>query len=310
MKLLNINNLIEIKTGTNNRVFKGEYKNKVIIIKKFSQNKKSKIKNINEFKFTKIFYKKCNSSVAKPLKISKKYNYAMYEFLKGKKVKKVNNKHIILCAKFINEIQIKNKNQLNLPMAKENCITLNDHVKLVTNKFKKISSLKENKKLYLFIKNKFTPSWLSFKKYFKKIYHNKLNEKISKKNLIISPSDFNFNNMLFNEKKLFFFDFEYSGLDDCKKLICDFICQPDIKISNKQKKIFINELNQKYIIKKNTIEDLIVLHKFKWCLILLNIYVSNKIKKKQFDKNNYSNKSQLKKSINYYNKNKLYKYGN
>ena len=93
-------------------------------------------------------------------------------------------------------------------------------------------------------------------------------------------------------------------------MICDFVCQPDIKINNNQKKLFIKKLNQKYIIKKNIIEDLIVLHKFKWCLILLNIYVSNKIKKKQFDKNNYSNKSQLKKSINYYNKNKLYKYGN
>jgi len=310
MKSFNTKNLIEIKKGTNNRVFKGEYKNKEIVIKKFSNSKNSKNKNFIEFKFTKIFYKSKNSSVAKPLKISKKYNYAIYEFLKGEKIKKVTNKHIKLCAKFINEIQIKNRHLLNLPMARESCLSLKDHIKLVTNKLKKISLVKNNKKLHLFIKNKFTPSWLSFIKNFRLIYRDELNYKVKKKNLIISPSDFNFNNILLYKKKLFFFDFEYSGLDDCRKLICDFVCQPDIKINNNQKKLFIKKLNQKYIIKKNIIEDLIVLHKFKWCLILLNIYVSNKIKKKQFDKNNYSNKSQLKKSINYYNKNKLYKYGN
>ena len=128
--------------------------------------------------------------------------------------------------------------------------------------------------------------------------------------MIISPSDFNFNNILLKDKKLFFFDFEYSGFDDCKKLICDFICQPEASINNKHKNIFIKAIKKRYITQRNTIEDLIILHQFKWCLILLNVYTSNKTKKKLLNKINYSKKSQLKKSINYFNKNKLHKYGN
>ena len=43
----------------------------------------------------------------------------------------------------------------------------------------------------------------------------------------MSPSDFGFHNVIKKDDFLYFIDFEYAGLDDPVKLICDFYCQPD-----------------------------------------------------------------------------------
>ena len=44
---------------------------------------------------------------------------------------------------------------------------------------------------------------------------------VNKKNLILSPCDFHIGNMVFN-KKIYFIDFEYSGLDDPAKIFSIF----------------------------------------------------------------------------------------
>ena len=58
--------------------------------------------------------------------------------------------------------------------------------------------------------------------------------------LILSPSDFGFHNIVKNKKKLYFLDFEYSGFDDPLKLLSDFyvirIIRSPEKINNSLKK--------------------------------------------------------------------------
>ena len=57
---------------------------------------------------------------------------------------------------------------------------------------------------------------------------------------MIISSDFGFHNVINKNNKLFFIDFEYAGLDDPIKLICDFYCQPDQFINLNKKNIFRN----------------------------------------------------------------------
>ena len=74
---------------------------------------------------------------------------------------------------------------------------------------------------------------LVVKRNIQKLYTKKqIYMKLKKKDLILSPSDFGFHNIVKKKQKLYFFDFEYSGVDDPVKLICDYICQPDYKINN------------------------------------------------------------------------------
>ena len=98
--------------------------------------------------------------------------------------------------------------------------------------------------------------------------------------MIISPSDLGFHNIIKSKNKFFFFDFEYAGLDDPIKLICDFYCQPDQNLTSKQKKIFINNtFFRKYSLYKlkKKLNIFLPFHQLKWCCIILNEF-KNKTK--------------------------------
>ena len=86
--------------------------------------------------------------------------------------------------------------------------------------FKKLSIYRNNIKFKKLIK-KINLMFLTLIKegFFKKKYY------VKKKNLILSPCDFHIGNMIFN-KKIYFIDFEYSGLDDPAKIFLYFFLQP------------------------------------------------------------------------------------
>ena len=77
-------------------------------------------------------------------------------------------------------------------------------------------------------------------------------KKIAQNETIISPSDFGFHNMLIG-KKCSFLDFEYAGIDDAAKLICDFICQPDLQLNKKQINFFIKVFTTRIFMKIRTV---------------------------------------------------------
>ena len=72
---------------------------------------------------------------------------------------------------------------------------------------------------------------------------------------------------------MFFLDFEYAGWDDPAKLICDFICQPELPVTQSQCKQFMEELLSELPQPdkvKNRVELLLPVHRLKWSCILLN----------------------------------------
>ena len=123
-----------------------------------------------------------------------------------------------------------------------------------------------------FLLNKVLPKW----NLFKRTYKNDIkNSKIDKKEFILSPSDFTFKNTLNVKSKIFFCDFEYSGLDHPYKLVSDFICQPNTNISSKKKLYALNKF-QNFITFNHKIFNLVLnITKFKWCLIILKALTKN-----------------------------------
>jgi hypothetical protein len=68
-------------------------------------------------------------------------------------------------------------------------------------------------------------------------------------------------------------DFEYAGWDDPAKLICDFICQPELPVSEPQGSEFLEELllavrDSDGV--RRRVQHLLPVHRVKWCCILLN----------------------------------------
>jgi len=313
----NIKKIINSKrfyVGRNNQVWLiSTYKKKYIIkIYPFSK-KNSKSRLIKEVNFLNILEKNKLNSVPKILDINKKKNIAMYTFLPGKKIKKININYINQCADFItkiNSLKITKKFK-KFPYAADSCLSIKDHLFCVDRRIHQFNKLVPKtlleKKVCSFLKHKIFPEWQKVRNEINlKFTNTEIQEKIEKNQLIVSPSDFGFHNIIENKKKLFFFDFEYAGWDDPAKLICDFICQPDFFLKKNYSTRFIKKISlilpKPYQTIRRT-KEIIPVHRIKWCLVLLNEFIKhNKTRRKHAGY--FSNKillNQFKKSQKYFN---------
>lgn len=106
--------------------------------------------------------------------------------------------------------------------------------------------------------------------------------------LIASPSDAGIHNTLALNGKLYFLDFEYSGLDDLAKLACDWTLQPHQPLNPQLEDFFLEDLKLKtqHISLEwvDRYKDLKPILRLKWCLIMLNKHLKNKLDLAQFNK--------------------------
>ncbi len=295
-----------MKEGRNNDLYKFQYKNLKLIIKKYPKRK------LLNFKREKLFYEylsKMNIKNVPEYYFSIKKRLSVFSYLSGKKINKIDNDNIKNSLRFIEKINSKNVGS-KFEFASDGCSSVYDHIQIVSKRIDNFNDLVEknfkNKKIYFFLKKKLNPRFNFEKKLILQNYKKQVKNKFKKNEFILSPSDFGFHNMLIKNKKTYFFDFEYSGMDDASKLFCDYICQPDLQLNDRQidlllKKINIKNKNNHKIMER--IRLLLDIHRIKWCMVMLNIFLMKKnlnIKSKTNLKNiqNY----QLKKSINYFNK--------
>ena len=106
---------------------------------------------------------------------------------------------------------------------------------------------------------------------------------------IASPSDLGVNNLLFNGDRLFFYDFEYAGLDDLSKFFT-FIVHPESPLSESQTNFFLNSLSSEFSDVQLVNKELMILLLY----LLLSGVLLNSLKV------NSLSQSQLEKSINYF----------
>tara|TARA_B110000027_G_C16087479_1_gene286699 strand:+ start:67 stop:903 length:837 start_codon:yes stop_codon:yes gene_type:complete len=259
---------------------------KIIIIKSFSDNERFK----REKYFYDIFQNK-NLNIPKVLNVSKKtISFKRYDFKKVYSQKK-------FFDGLLNFLKKINKEKNYALFAKENLKSYNSLHREVRKRFEKLSKLKIEKKY----RNKMNKIQLYIKKI---LQENHKKVKLKKIKNIISQSDIGFHNCAVFNNKIFFYDFEYSGLDHPFKLICDTYYQPEKKVDKSHILIFIKSLEKRFKFKlpKNfsIFERLL---KVKMMLIILNIFVLSNISKKsksiEFKKINKLKSERLNKAFKY-----------
>ena len=250
---------------TNNFI---KYKKKYVE-KFYSQNERMKRE--------KYFYSKFeNKKLQIPEVISVLKNRII---LKKYKFKKINSEKLFLDS-LLNFIIETNKEKNYKYKAKEYLISYKHLFNQVENRFKKIDKI--------VIEDKYIDKMNKIKKYIKKLINKQFtNIKMQPSTKIISQSDIGYHNCGVYKKKIIFYDFEYAGLDNPIKLICDVYYQPEKNISKKNILIFIKKLENNFNFKlKKSFLNFEKLLKVKMMLIILNIFTNSNIYRvsKKFDK--------------------------
>ena len=124
--------------------------------------------------------------------------------------------------------------------------------------------------------------------------------------MVPSPSDIGFHNILVMTQGLGFVDFEYAGIDDAAKMLCDFLCQPSLPVPaeflKEMRPLFGGDARAGREIYARA-EDVLVLHRIKWCCILLNVFDTADAERRLFSGSAAEVRAlremQLKKCVNY-----------
>ncbi len=165
----------------------------------------------------------------------------------------------------------------NIGFASDAYLSIHSHIENINQKLnilKTIQHLNPNlleKKILSLWKNVQEQTALSCKK-----YNIDMKQNLPAEKLLLSQSDVGFHNILYNNSQnISFIDFEYFGLDDPAKLICDFLLQPKIPLSTHLQKIalhyFYTYLSFEYakeVLNRSRILFYVIA--FKWCIIMLN----------------------------------------
>jgi hypothetical protein len=300
---LKIKKIKKIKGQKNSQVFKVvTNKNKELLLKYYPDPKNDKVnRSENEFNSLKLI-RNISTEVPKSILLNTSLNFALYEFIKGKKINKIKSDDIYNILKFIRKIQkIKNTKNTLIKNAKESCLSINDLIIQINNRYAKLLEVNiKNKNIKL---KKFLHEFNSVKD---NIY-NLIYKNFSKKNIlnklpnhqqIIHPADFGFHNSIKSNTKIYFIDFEYLGFDDPVKLICDFYWHPAMKLDKNISKLWLHESLKVFNYKNISVKLQFLLNAYglRWSLIILNDFVNNY----QNDIQNVSDKYyniQLKKSF-------------
>ena len=110
---------------------------------------------------------------------------------------------------------------------------------------------------------------------------------ISREERTLSPSDFGFHNALRRPNgELVFLDFEYFGWDDPAKMIADFLLHPAMEIGSSLRATFLTGVLdgfEDYPALDDRVRLVFPLFALKWCLILLNEFVPERLARRSFD---------------------------
>jgi len=264
--------LKKINSGTNNEIYLIQINLKKFILKVYKNTK-------HKISFSKDLFFLQNTKDTKQTPVvryhDEKLRFIIMDYIRGKKLKKITFNDIKKLVLFIYKIQPKILNyekikDKKIKFATDKISNINDifnDIKLRINKTDQILKL-NNKNLELINIHLF------LKKFFKKLKLKIKKLKINinqKKYYCLSPSDFNVRNILISSKKHHFIDFEYSGIDNCFKLVLDFFSQPEIFIKEEKRKFMLIEFSKIFEnLHKDFDDSLINLNNIKWFYIILN----------------------------------------
>tara|TARA_R110001592_G_scaffold175466_1_gene414599 strand:- start:20277 stop:21332 length:1056 start_codon:yes stop_codon:yes gene_type:complete len=277
-----------VASGANNRAYHVSTNNGDFFLKAFSKHSPSSAKKlISEYRFSEyICNLDTNAYAAKPVDYCLDRLLGLYEFIDGEEITNCQLSEIQTALAFIDHINLsKNVSSANsLPVASDSPKTLYSFTDLVSKRIKRFNELnaedEETKRCLAFVS--------VIEKHLKKIEHdlqfkNDKSWRSALNKTILSPSDFGFHNALRTKHGIQFFDFEYAGWDTPWKTLCDFFAQPAVPVSLDHIELFLN--NPLMFEVRNNLDVLPTIYELtllKWCLIMLNEFIPDTQRRRQF----------------------------
>jgi len=287
--------------GGNNRVYKLHCDDKKNFIAKvyYKNPKDSRDRLDSEFRSSKFLWENHIRNVPEPFLADRPGYFGIYEFVDGVSIEArlATNAQIEEAARFL--IQLKDLSllpaALSLPPASEACYSYSKVAQNILARLARFDNYAsrdpQDEEMIQFLRKEFEPL-------LKEIHESRISDlkregvdpdgdlDVSKRTL--SPSDFGFHNALLKSSgRLTFVDLEYFGWDDPVKMISDFLLHPGMNLDENQRKHFAKFILPKFSNDPDfraRFRAGLPLFGLKWCLILLNEFLTDQMGRRRFAK--------------------------
>lgn len=273
-------NFIRLSHGRNNRAWLlVGGKEKYFLKEYFRHLGDTRDRLASEFAFSGFCIQSGIDCVPKPLACEHDAGMAIYEWLEGVAPNEAEADLVRDAMEFASRLAEHScKPQARgLPLASDACRSPSDHLRLAERRLDALLECLPGRggiydEALRFAQTKLAPALSTASK---DILHNisgaELAAPLGPGEMIASPSDFGFHNALVTRTGTRFVDFEYAGMDDPVKMVCDFFCQPEIPVDERYMEDFCDSLtgydSQKIFWRSRLFMPA---HRIKWCLIMLN----------------------------------------
>jgi RIO-like serine/threonine protein kinase len=306
---ITLTSIKKISGGYNNKLYRLNTANNSYLLKLYGYDQDFRLKR--EFTALSTLPNIGFTEVPKAIAVNWQDSYAIYTFIKGKKIQSGNltKSDLEKIAKYVIKLQsikpadIKN-DILDAHMA---CFSIQDYlqnIKFRLNEYDRtiashphpiLKDFDDRYHLSKFVKEKIRET-------ISDIDSKTISKQISRINRRLSPVDFGVHNMLYDQRKIFFLDFERFGWDDPRRLVAEFINHDQAtRISDKNKKYFLEYYKKHWNIPnelKENFDFIVNLFAIDWLTVIIYSITDPKIKVRKFVDQNFIVEDYLQNQIN------------
>lgn len=285
-----------LRGGRNNRVFAVHAPEGVFFLKAYFRHPGDPRDRLHaEFSFLEYAWARGLRTIPRPLARDDASGLGLYTFLEGRLLApgEVTAAHVEAAARFYVGLNPADGPASGLPDGSEACFSLAAHLECVAQRVGRLADAATGPDFRpdaaAFVLDNLAPVWETWRDGTRDAAARlglSMNAALPPALRRVSPSDFGFHNALLGRNgDLFFVDFEYAGMDDPAKTVCDFFCQPDVPASPAALPDFLRRVcgnSPDDADLPARVELLLPVYRLKWCCIMLNEFLPVSAARREF----------------------------
>lgn len=234
--------------------------------------------------------------IPEPLAADHEHGLGLYAFVDGRRLAptEISRAHIDQAIRFVEALNQGRETAAaaKLPAASEACFSIAAHLDLVDARVHRLGAVEGTDEVgrmaQALVRERLEPLWRSVSQRVRAeaTAAGLLDRVLAANERCLSPSDFGFHNAILQPGgRLVFHDFEYAGWDDAAKMICDFLCQPEVPVPEELAAHARDSLlaaTPAAPARDRRVELLLPVFRVKWCCICLDDFVPAGARRRAF----------------------------
>ena len=294
-----ISSITDLQTGMSNRLYKLVSQRQSYLLKMYANDDESRLKR--EYPALSYLPTVGFDEVPKGIMVDYENGWAIYTFLEGgkKTAQEMNHNDLVAIANYVNRLQKITASQVDVEIlpAHMACFAIQDYLNNMDLRLSQYKKTVENGKASNILKqfdNEYQPQKVvkkSIDNILRNMDESKIKQEIEIKDRRLSPVDLGPHNMLFDNEKVNFLDFERFGWDDPRRLVAEFLNHDQtVGISDENKEFFREYYKKSWNMPEPLRKDfdlIVDLFEVDWLTIIIFSVTDKKIKTRKFSNPNF-----------------------